>query len=229
MKREITISKFIAAFAISALIFMSGLWLGEYLNSEREKSIELLQTDHAMNMQGIQLEYELLKEDPCKNFNKTQMNLELWKIGTKLTYLESKLGPRDPNVKMLKENYHLLAIRHWIYMKESAKACNMTYDYILYFYKDSESCPDCEDQGNILTYIHKNYPIFNTYSFDADIDNPAIKTLVEKYKIDNVPSIVFEEETHVGFMPKKDILKMLYPIISKSNYSSESEIKEMTS
>ncbi|MBN2881550.1 thioredoxin family protein [Candidatus Woesearchaeota archaeon] len=221
MTKKITLSRFLAAFAITALIFFAGITTSNYINNQRTNTIELLQQDYTMNLQGVQIEYDLLKENPCERFNSTEMTLELWKIGTKLTYLESKLGPKDPYVKSLKENYHLLSIRHWMFMKEASAKCNTSIDNIIYFYSDNELCPDCEEQGNILTYIHKNYPVFNIYSFDSEIDNPAIRTMKTIFNIKYTPSIVIDGVTYEGFQSKKDLLTILYPIINRSGYLEE--------
>lgn len=221
MKKEITISKFLAALAISLLIFISGLWLGDFMNEERTKNIDLLQKDYTMNMQGFQVQYELLQDKPCEAFNSSQLTLELWKIGTRLTFLESKLGPKDANVKSLKENYHLLSLRHWLFMKQASKKCNKSFNSLLYFYSDSDICPDCEDQGNILTYIHKEYPVFNIYSFDSQIDNPAITAMKDLYNINHVPAIVFQDKTYQGFQSKKKVLEIIYPLIEENKTKNE--------
>jgi len=216
MKRDITISKFLAAFAISLLIFVCGLWLGDFLNRERVQNIDLMQKDYTMNMQGIELQYDILRDRPCSDFNSSQLTFDLYQIGTRLTYLESKLGPKNFQVKSLKENYHLLSLRHWLFMKEYSQSCNKTFDSLLYFYADSDVCPDCEDQGNILTFIHREYSVFNIYSFDANINNPAIQVLKDLYGVKQVPSIVFDEKTFTGFQSKKKVLEIIYDLINES-------------
>lgn len=73
---------------------------------------------------------------------------------------------------------------------------------MLFFYSNDENkCGDCDQQGFILSFVRKKYPNLNVhvYSFNFDINNPAISTLKHYYNITTVPSIVIDEKAYLGY------------------------------
>ena len=109
----------------------------------------------------------------------------------------------------LKEYNHLLEIRQVLLLRDAEKKCNATQNHILYFYTIDELCPSCKDQGEILTYIHKQNPVFNVYSFDANIENPAIRQLRNLYDIGQVPALVVNGKPYQGFHSRDQLLSVL--------------------
>jgi hypothetical protein len=138
--------------------------------------------------------------------NSSEITSELYQIGARLDFMESEMGQDNRQVLGLKEYYHLLEIRHWLFLKKAKEECNRDYNLILYFYSNKGDCPKCQDQGNVLTYLHRKYPRLNIYSFDVNIDNPALKTIKSLYDIKGTPPIlVINDQTYSGFMTSVEI------------------------
>ena len=204
---------YITALVITMLVFLIGVLLGNYVSSIKLNSLTGLGKELELQTLGTQIKFDLLTESfTCDNESlesNVQLTAELRDLGNKLTYMESKLGQDDPNVLMIKEYYHLLEIQHWRYTKQLKEKCNQTYNTVLFFYAKTKDCPNCEDQGEILTYAHKEYLSFNTYSFDIGIDNPALNTLKDMYGVETAPTVVVNGKTYEGFKDKDALLAIL--------------------
>jgi len=61
-------------------------------------------------------------------------------------------------------------------------------------------------QGFILDSIYLKYPEkVVIYALDYDLDCKAIDTLENVYHITQVPSLVINDKTYLGFVPKNEI------------------------
>jgi hypothetical protein len=209
IRKKLQKRRYIAAFAITTLIFIIGILLGSYFSSNKLAQVYDLQKNLEMKTLGLDIQQALLSEEVCSSINSSSLTLEMTKVGQKLTYMEAQIGQKDPAVKAQKEYYHLLEIRHFLLVKKALEKCNTKFNYVLYFYADNDLCKSCEDQGLVLTYAHRRFPVFNTYSFDVNIDNPAVSALREIYNITTVPTVVVNKNKYVGFKEREDVLAIL--------------------
>ena len=209
-RKKIQFSKYIAAFAITLLVFIAGVTLGSYNDRKKLAIVDDLEQDIKMNTMGTEIQYLLMTDSPCNFVNSTEMAIELGNLGSKLTFMESQLGADDKRVLELKEYYHLLELRHWLFLKNAKKECDKNFELVLYFYSNEGDCRDCEEQGHVLTYVHKKNPVFNIYSFDVNIDNPALNTLKERYNIKTTPTVIINETIHEGFMSTDEVMEALH-------------------
>ncbi|MCX8146861.1 MAG: hypothetical protein N3D84_00115 [Candidatus Woesearchaeota archaeon] len=207
--QKIYISRYIAAFAITTLIFIIGIYLGNYFSSAKLSTLTKLEQDIKMDVMGLEIQYLLLSENPCLSVNYTKASEELYNIGTRLEFMESQLGKNDERVLELKEFYHLLELRNWLFLKKAKEECGFDYDLIIYFYSNKGDCDDCAEQGNVLGYIHNKYKDINIFSFDYNIENPAIETLKFIYNVDSVPTVIINGETYKGFKKANEIEELL--------------------
>ena len=208
-RRRIQTSKYVAAFAMTPLIFIIGMAIGNYVSERKLSTIDELQQDLAKRTISSELQYLLLAEHPCQSINSTELTRELFEIGTKLDFMESKLGKKNQEVIKLKEYYSLLEIRHWLLLKKAKDVCGFDYDLILYFYSNQGDCDECEQQGFVLSALHKKYPDLNIYSFDINIDDPALNGIKEIHHVAKAPASVINNQTFVGFMDKDAIEQTL--------------------
>ena len=199
-------NKYIASFAIATLIFIIGIYLGSYFSGQKLDNIDELSQEMQLNTMGTEIQFLLISEKPCEFLNSSELTEELYQIGARLDFMESEMGQDNMQVLGLKEYYHLLEIRHWLFLKRSSEECNQESDLILYFYSNKGDCSKCDDEGNVLTYLHRKYPNLNIYSFDFNIDNPALRTIKDLYDIEgDLPIMVINEDTHGGFMTSVEI------------------------
>jgi hypothetical protein len=158
---------------------------------------------------AIEIQYLLVSEEPCLVFNSTPLTEELYEIGTRLDFMENKLGSNNPSVLHQKEYYSMLELRHWLLVKRTKKECNMNTTHILYFYSNKGDCPRCEEQGYVLSYLHKKYPALNIYSFDINIDNVALNTIKRVYKVTEAPTLLIDDEAYYGFMSSRSVEELM--------------------
>jgi glutaredoxin len=208
--RPVDKNKYLAAFAISALIFFGGIFIGSYFSQQKVEKIDELSQTIRMSTMGTELQYELISQNPCSAVNSSELASELYQIGTRLDFMESELGSDDVQVINLKEYYHLLEVRHWLFLKRVKIECDKSYDLVLYFYSNKGDCSKCEEQGAVLTYLHNKYPELNIYSFDINIDNPALNTIKDMFSVKEAPTLVVNDKSLIGFKDRIELEEELF-------------------
>lgn len=209
-RKRIVTARYLAALAITIVIFLLGFLLGGFTSEQKLQRVYDLEHDIRVESLGNELLLTLITSDLCTNINFTTYTSELRSLAQKLTYMESLYGFDAPQVKNLKNYYTLLMIRHWIIMERANAECGFNRPSVLYFYTNY-GCEDCEDQGLVLSAVHRDNPVFNTYSFEYELDNPALRFLKERYHIsaDRLPTLVINGETVYGFQTREAIEERL--------------------
>ena len=202
---------YIAALAIAISIFLGGYIIGEEINEYKLQSVYDLQNEIRVDSLSNELTSQLISAEECGSINTSQYTTEIADIGSKLTYLESIYGFDSPIVQNLKSYYSLLLIRHMVLNEQVQAKCNAGQPALLYFYSNFERCGDCEDQGLILSAIHKESPSFVIYSFEVAEDNSALAFIKNKYNITSkrLPAIVYDDTVYYGFQPKDTIVSIV--------------------
>ena len=208
-RQKVNKSKYLAVFALTTLIFIVGILLGNYFSEKKLSTIDYLGQDLKTDTLAMELQYEIIAENPCEHINSTPLQEELYEMASKLDYMENRLGEGNRDVIELKEQYSLLEIRHWLFMKKTNNECGTNNTLIMYFYSNEDDCPKCKTQGFILTWIRKNYPSVYVYAFDANIRNAALDTLKELYDVKGTPAIIVEKDTYNEFVGKKMMEEMV--------------------
>ncbi|MBI2147246.1 thioredoxin family protein [Candidatus Woesearchaeota archaeon] len=206
------LSKYIAAFSITTLIFIVGILIGNAISSAKMEAIDALQQDITVRTIGSEMQYLLLAEHPCQDIHSSELSQELFEIGSKLAHMEQTLGSQDENVINLKRYYSLLEIRHWLLLKKAQQECNATYSLILYFYSNRGDCDACKQQGYVLNTIHRKYPDVNIYSFDVNIPDTVLATIKQIYNITAPPTIVVNGKKMEGLVNKDEVEQELFGV-----------------
>ena len=211
MKRiKIQKSKYLTVFALTTLIFLLGLLFGNFVSNTKLKQLNNIQEDVKVDSMAIELQFQLLAEDPCSAINATPLTDELYDLSSKLEFMENSLGKTNKNVLRLKEYYSLLELRHWLLLKKTKKECNENTILILYFYSNMQDCRKCEEQGYVLTYIRKKFPNVRLYAFDINLGNVALDTVKKIYiNKKGLPVIVINDNAYYGFMDRDAIEKII--------------------
>jgi hypothetical protein len=208
-KRKIDKGKYLAVLAVTTLVFIVGILLGNYFSSQKLAQIDHIGESLKTDTMAMELQYELIAEDPCPYVNSTPLAEELYEMASKLDYMENRLGEEDENVKDLKRYYSLLEIQHWLFMKKTNRECNASKSLILFFYTNEQDCSDCKEQGFILTWLRRNYADVYIYSFDNALQNAAIDTLKSMYNIEGTPATVVDGKTYNSFVTKDELQAMM--------------------
>lgn len=210
-RKKIKSSRYMAAFALTLVIFLLGYIIGTMISEAKLQKVYDLENDIRVESLGNELLFQLVSRDLCDAINMTSYTSELTKIGRRLTYMEGLYGYDSPPVSQLKNYYSLLLIRHWLLSEKLRDKCGIEKPLVLYFYTNHGDCPDCKDQGIVLSGVHKEYPFFNIYSFEYYQNNPALNFLKERYKIlpNRLPTLVIDKDVYYGFKSKDFLLKKM--------------------
>lgn len=209
-RKRIKSSRYLAAFALTVVVFLIGYIVGTEVNDRKLESLQYMEQDIRVESLSNELVFALVQTDLCGSINMTSYTEELAQIGRRLTYMEDVYGYNAPEVIRLKNYYSLLQIRHWMLTTQVKEKCGYDSPAVLYFYTN-EGCEDCEDQGLVLTNTFRNYPFFNTYSFEYNTENAAVEFLKARYNITpgKLPTIVIDGEVHYGFQSKDFLIEEL--------------------
>jgi len=200
--------KYLLTFLITVLVFLSAFALSNFFNNKKITSLREIEDKISIDIMSSETQYSLLAESSCKDLSGNVLSQELNTLAQKLTYTEENLGENSSDLIRLKTYYALLQIKDYLLMKKISVKCNTKPVFILYFY--SNNCAECEQQGYVLTYLREQYPNLRIYSFDYNMDNPALRTMISLYKVgDTLPAIVINDKVYNGFIDKDKITDTL--------------------
>jgi hypothetical protein len=200
--------KYALTFLITAVIFVTAIALSNFFNNKKINNLREIQDKISIDIMSSETQYNLLAESSCKDLSGNVLSQELNALAQKLTFTEQNLGQDSADLLRLKTYYTLLQIKDYLLMKKISLKCNTKPVFILYFF--SADCPKCEQQGYVLTYLREQYPNLRIYSFDYNLNNPALKTLISLYKVeDAMPAIVINDKVYNGFLDKDKLTPLL--------------------
>ncbi len=203
--------KYIFVFIITGAIFVSAFFLSEYFSGKKLDDLKFIESRIAMDILESETQFALLGESSCKNIDNSVLSRELNSLAIKIDYSEKNLGVNDEEVQRLKKYYSLLQIKDYLLLKKVAQKCDFPPVFILYFYSNEGDCADCKKAGYALTYLREEYPGLRIYSFDYNLDLPALKTLIDMYEVKNeLPAIFMNGEVYYG-LKARDEMKELFP------------------
>jgi hypothetical protein len=208
-RKKMRTLEYTLALTISIIIFLLGAMLGSTINDAKLASITTLEQDLRVTSLSTELLIELI--DDCEDINNSVYTEEISEIGARLTYMESIIGFKSSEVKNLKSYYSLLLIRHWLINEKLQTVCESAKEDVFFFYSNFIPCADCEDQGNVLTYVHDEENTFNVYSFEFQEENQAVEFIKKKYNIEahTLPVLVINDTPYYGFQSKETLQELL--------------------
>jgi hypothetical protein len=202
---------YVAAFGITALLFVTAFGASTYFSSRRVQDIRAAQDDISTDILSIETQFDLLQEHSCADVGEnTILPSALSSLGNQLSYMESQGTGTTDEVLRLKRLYSLLEIKDYLLMKQLSQRCNLKPVFILYFYSNKGDCTDCTNQGYVLTALAQKYPQLRIYSFDYNLDVAALQSLIA---IDDIspplPALRINGATYTGLRKISDIEKIL--------------------
>lgn len=219
--------KYILVFIITALLFVTGFLLSNYFGNRKISQLESIQDTVSTDILSSELRFALLERSSCDYFvgDSALLSEELGTFGRRLAFMEEQLGVENKNVKQLKKFYSLLQIKDYLLTLNLSEKCDLDSNTILYFY--SNDCEDCNRQGYILTELREKHHGLRIYSFDYNLDTPALNTLISVYGvIDELPVLVINEEVYSGFKTIEDIKEILPELKLTQDEEGEEEDQE---
>lgn len=204
-------TRYIVAFAITAFIFMTAFTVSNRINDARINNIRTIQENMAIDILSLETQFQLLEQLSCRDIRENSvLSKELANLSSRLSYTEAQLGADNEEVIRLKRQYSLLQIKDMLLMKRVSAKCKLEPVFLLYFYGSEKVCPDCTKQGHVLTALSEKYPRLRIYSFDYNLDVPALQTLIKQSDIGTtLPALVINDRPHNGFISVEDVEKLI--------------------
>jgi len=200
--------KFLAVFAITTLIFVFGVLIGLFITNQKLNNLNDLEQGLKTDVLDLETQFLIFKEDPCY-IDLAPLTAQLYDVGSRLDYMENRLGENNKDIIAIKNYYFLLELRHWLIVKKDSPGCGQQRIPILYFYAKSDKCKSCKEQGFILDYIKRKYQNIYIYSFDIDLGGSSINGVKKIYGVESTPTIVIGDTAYHHFMTKDSIEAVL--------------------
>jgi hypothetical protein len=199
--------RFIAVVAITSLVFLLGIFLGQAISYYNLSELRQSQEKILSEMMGYDLSWSILaKEDIC-NLSFKEFFKKRQELGNMVYDLEKKFGPKNPEVLIEKERYHIHQIREYLFFRDLKEKCNLSYPLIIYFY--SHPCDECIAQGYVLDTLSRKYNLTTIYSLDYDISNPILDTIKILHNVTTTPALIINGKTYNKFLKIGEIEKII--------------------
>ena len=198
--------KYIIAFTITAVIFLTAIVVSNALGAKKLEDVRAIENRVALDILSSETQFALLEETSCSDIGPGFLSQELGPLGEKLNFAENQTELNIDDLEYLKRSYFLLEIKDYLLMKRLTARCGIRPTFILYLYSTEDKCEDCEKMGYVLTALNEKYPDLRVYSFDYHFDVGAIQTLRSIYKIkDELPALVINNKTYYGFKNMEEL------------------------
>jgi hypothetical protein len=207
--------RYIAALALTLLVFALGLLFGLVLDSQRATYIKSEANKQSIEYNSLQLQYQILNDitqnRECtpllKTFESSVKNLESARIRLE-QYQQSSTFNKD-DFALLGREYSLAQIRYFMLAKKTQELCGNDVVTVLYFFADPKECPDCDSQSFILTYTKKLMgDKVLIFSFNANITDqePSVLMLKDIYNVSSFPTVIINEKKFVGAVSTDNVI-----------------------
>jgi hypothetical protein len=226
--RDMKRRRYILAFIITAALFSLGFFFGFVMDLKRVDYFDKANSEQKLNIQSLQLQYELLKGDAVQDrcgafkFLFDKYIIELEDNRARLDSYSKQSDVITADFETLKREYILSQINFWYISRNFRSSCPNSSDFItiMYFFSNNQKCPDCGAQGTVLDYyksvLKQNLLIFSFDETFADKE-PLIKMLEQIYDVKDYPTIVINNRAYPGFVGKENLSSILC-----SQYQNES-------
>lgn len=187
--------RYVLAFFIATAIFVAGFAFTNVVAYLQFQRITSIQDPTSYEIFKDKLEYTLFGKDICSEDTFEKISQDLAFQGQVIGDLETKLGIDNPNVLFRKKFYTLIQLEHFEFVKLINQECGREINTILFFYSNTkDELEDSEKVGNILGSVYqRNKENLVLYSIDSNLDSDIVKSLREKYKLDDGITIIVNE------------------------------------
>jgi len=218
VKRQLSVRRYLIAGIITTLIFILGFLLGMIIDYERIQYLESQYAVHELDYRSLQLQFSLLDlsghdERSCAAFDKV-MESSVAELSTSLEEVERYQDfstTQNEEFTSIERRYTLDNIRYWLIVREAQELCPIDRLTVLYFFS-LENCPNCPDQGVILTYFKKRFgDSLLVFPINTDIaaDEPIISVIQSRYNVTTYPSIVIGDAMYSGVVEKDQLAPLI--------------------
>lgn len=214
VKKRITWPFYLVTFVITALVFISGVYFGFFLN--RAKSSELQEMVSDLDKIRTEQELNLLLIDYLPNKTCDIMRYELEEIIPRINELEKEVTFYEDTRKFeessymeTKKDYMINQIKYWLYMEKLKSSCDLNVTTLIYFYSNRE-CDLCRNQGIVLDYMKNRHKSdLMIFALDTDLGMNSIEIIRKSYGIETLPALIVNEKIYGGFVNRTSLEEII--------------------
>ena len=208
VKKKISTGFYLITLMITAIIFISGIYFGSFLNKMKVSELQNMVSDLEEKRTEQELNLLLANYLPNRscdimNYEAEEMIPQINELARKVTFYEETKKFEEKDYEETKRNYMINLIKYWLYLENLKTNCDLNITTLIYFYSN-RNCELCKDQGIILDYMknkHKNDLMI--FALDTDVNLNSIKMIMRSYNITKFPSIVIDGQLYQGFVDKE--------------------------
>lgn len=216
----------VTALFITLFLLSTILLLGRVLNDKRQTVVSGEVSQLYSQLSEIQTFFLLSQtygnEMACLTFEQKLKDLDssIWQLGIRLDQY------RAASEEFTKSSFYLDQKRVFnenelIYMTlltDLKERCGYHQTVVAYFYKNSQECPQCDDESAVLTSINdKLNEDVAIFSYDMDLNITSLNLIAKYYNVTAYPCTVVDGVTHCGMQGRDQVMQA---ICSTSNISA---------
>ncbi len=219
-QRPVSKKLYLIAFVITLGIFLLGMFLGLVIDSKRVSYVQTTAKQQVVDFNSLQLQYQYLntlgEEKNCdallKTFDRAIKALEDTRVRLEAYDRNSQINKDE--YALLKREYTLAQFNYWFLAEKASKLCDEKISTILYFFSDEDTCPKCNEQAFVLTYLKKLFKdkLLN-FAFDERLGEQEgiIAIMKTTYGMYEYPSLIVNGELVSGFTSAEQLLTRICP------------------
>jgi hypothetical protein len=211
-----SVIRYVAAGAITLLIFALGVMLGLVFDYERIESLQNQNSGQELGWQSLQLQYLYLSTienstAACPVLQKSLENSikELGKSLEKLQDYEKNTQVNQAEYSVISRKYLLDNFRYWVFSSSVGERCQQGVINVLYFYS-LKDCSVCPNQGVILTnFKTKLQDQILIFPINTDVPEDFTGILMLQYNITRLPALVINGQSYQGVVPRDELARII--------------------
>ncbi len=215
VESNLNIGTVIIAVALTVAVMSGIFYLGLVLSDEKLVTIEGDIREFEVERRSQEISRRIAENLPERNCD--ALNLAVEQTIQDTQELENEVIRYERNNKIdreefnfLKKEYTNVLLEYWLMTEKVKEMCDSDTVTLLYFYSDEQDCPECGDQGTILSHYREKYDEdLLVFPLDTTLDMRPINILVDTYEFDVFPVIKVEDEIYEGFMDKEELGEIL--------------------
>ncbi len=215
VESNLNIGTVIIAVIVTALLMSGIFYLGSILSDEKLEAIEGDLREFEVERRSQEISRSIAENLPERNCD--ALNLAVEQTIKDTQNLEDEVIRHERSNKINSENFELIKkeytnvlLEYWLLTEKVKEMCDSDTVTLLYFYSDEQECPECSDQGIILSHYRDKYDEnLLVFPLDTTLDMRPINILVDTYDMEVFPVIKVEGEMYEGFITKDELGEIL--------------------
>lgn len=214
VRENIHMKIYLAAAAITIVVFSIGVTIGIYISTEKYGSMTSDLANLQTQQNDIEVEFLLLntihRDNSCDiiRYEIDKAANTSSELGEKVSYYDQEII-KNPEFYSLKKNYILNLLQFWSYWEMYKSDCNSTVNTVLYFYSIKD-CPDCQAQGFVLSFLKERYPSeIMVFSLDKDEELYSLGLVKNVYNVTKSPTLVVNNKVYEGLLDVNELKEIM--------------------